>query len=65
MARTRQSGHYALVPQTVVPMLAYVDAVAAIDWLADAFGFRELDRISDEDGTIMHAELETNRRAAS
>lgn len=41
-------------------MLAYVDAVAAIDWLADAFGFRELDRISDEDGTIMHAELETN-----
>ena len=55
-----RSGHYALVAQTVVPMIAYVDAGAAIAWLTDAFGFRERERISDEDGTIMHAELETN-----
>jgi uncharacterized glyoxalase superfamily protein PhnB len=52
--------HHALVAQTVVPMIAYVDAGAAIDWLTDAFGFRERERIGDEDGTIMHAELETN-----
>ena len=41
-------------------MIAYVDAAAAIDWLTDAFGFRERDRITGADGTIMHAELETN-----
>ena len=41
-------------------MIAYVDAEVAIDWLTDAFGFRERERISDEHGTIMHAELETN-----
>ena len=46
--------------QTVVPMIAYVDAAAAIDWLTDAFGFRERERITGADGTIMHAELETN-----
>jgi uncharacterized glyoxalase superfamily protein PhnB len=41
-------------------MIAYVDAEAAIDWLTDAFGFRERERISDLHGTIVHAELETN-----
>ena len=41
-------------------MIAYVDAQAAIDWLTDAFGFRERERIIDEGGTVMHAELETN-----
>ena len=30
-------------------MIAYVDTAAAIDWLTDAFGFRERERISDED----------------
>jgi uncharacterized glyoxalase superfamily protein PhnB len=53
-------GHDARVAQTVVPMIAYVDAQAAIDWLTDAFGFRERERIVDEGGTVMHAELETN-----
>lgn len=41
-------------------MLAYEDAAAAIDWLTEAFGFRERDgqRHTDDDGTVTHAELE-------
>ena len=27
--------------QRIVPMIAYEDAAAAIDWLTEAFGFRE------------------------
>ena len=27
--------------QQIVPMIAYEDAAAAIDWLTEAFGFRE------------------------
>jgi len=41
----------------VVPMLAYEDAAAAIDWLCAAFGFEERERIVMPDGTIGHAEL--------
>lgn len=46
--------------QTVVPMLAYEDAAAAIDWLSSAFGFREREgaRHTDGDGTVTHAELD-------
>jgi uncharacterized glyoxalase superfamily protein PhnB len=43
----------------VIPMLAYEDGAAAIDWLTNAFGFREQVRFTDDDGTITHAELET------
>jgi PhnB protein len=40
-------------------MLSYEDVDAAVDWLTDAFGFRERgDRYTDEDGTVTHAELE-------
>ena len=40
-------------------MLAYEDAAAAIDWLGQAFGFRESgERYTDEDGVVTHAELE-------
>jgi hypothetical protein len=46
--------------QSVVPMIAYVDAASAIDWLTQAFGFRERERITAHDGTISHAELEAN-----
>jgi uncharacterized glyoxalase superfamily protein PhnB len=42
----------------IVPMLAYEDAAAALDWLAGAFGFRERSRLTEEDGTISHAEME-------
>jgi uncharacterized glyoxalase superfamily protein PhnB len=40
-------------------MVAYEDTAAAIDWLTEAFGFRERgERYVMEDGTIGHAELE-------
>jgi uncharacterized glyoxalase superfamily protein PhnB len=45
--------------QGVVPMIAYADAPAAIDWLARAFGFVERNRIVATDGTISHAQLDT------
>jgi uncharacterized glyoxalase superfamily protein PhnB len=41
----------------VIPMLAYEDGAAAIDWLVEAFGFQERERWADDDGTIVHAEL--------
>ncbi|NUU20433.1 MAG: hypothetical protein HOV68_02795 [Streptomycetaceae bacterium] len=47
------------MPQVVTPMLAYEDVGAALDWLAKAFGFRETARIAMPDGSIGHAEMET------
>src|SRR5262245_51316637 len=46
--------------QRIVPMIAYEDAAAAIEWLTEAFGFRERvdQRFTDEQGTVTHAELE-------
>lgn len=46
--------------QRIVPMIAYEDAAAAIDWLTLAFGFteREGQRYTDENGVVGHAELE-------
>ena len=45
--------------QRIVPMVAYEDTAAAIDWLVEAFGFTEHgERYVMEDGTIGHAELE-------
>ena len=45
--------------QTVVPMVAYEDAAAAIDWLGRAFGFREdPDMRHTEEGRVTHAELD-------
>jgi uncharacterized glyoxalase superfamily protein PhnB len=39
-------------------MLAYADAASAVDWLCDAFGFREEgERVTAPDGTVTHAEL--------
>jgi uncharacterized glyoxalase superfamily protein PhnB len=43
---------------TVIPMIAYHDASAAMEWLAKAFGFRERTRIAMPDGSIGHAEME-------
>jgi uncharacterized glyoxalase superfamily protein PhnB len=45
--------------QRAAPMLSYEDVGAAIEWLGDAFGFRELeeDRSTDEQGHITHTEL--------
>jgi uncharacterized glyoxalase superfamily protein PhnB len=43
---------------TVVPMLAYEDGVAALEWLSRAFGFRERRRMVGPDGRLGHGELE-------
>ena len=40
-----------------VPMLAYADAPAAIDFLCRAFGFEVTTRYEDQDGAVGHAEL--------
>jgi len=42
---------------TVIPMLSYEDGVAALDWLAKAFGFRECTRMLDEQGRLSHGEM--------
>jgi PhnB protein len=44
----------------VVPMLAYEDGPAAMDWLADAFGFVERTRIVEE-GRLTHGEMQAGR----
>jgi len=42
-----------------IPMIAYEDGPAAMDWLADAFGFTELTRWTDDTGRLAHGEMET------
>lgn len=49
-----------MAPETnrAVPMVSYEDVGAAVDWLSNAFGFRESgERFSDGDGRVTHAEL--------
>lgn len=43
--------------QTIVPMLAYEDGVAALEWLCQAFGFQEKTRCVDENGVLAHGEI--------
>jgi len=47
------------MPPGVVPMIAYADGAAAMDWLADVFGFRERMRIMDGD-RLNQGEMETD-----
>ncbi|HET9782640.1 MAG TPA: VOC family protein [Candidatus Dormibacteraeota bacterium] len=47
-----------MTEQQVIPMLAYENGPAAMDWLIDAFGFREKDR-RVENGRLTHGELDT------
>ncbi len=43
---------------TIVPMIAYENVPAAIDWLSRAFGFRERgERATEPDGRVSHAEM--------
>jgi uncharacterized glyoxalase superfamily protein PhnB len=42
----------------VIPMLAYEDGFAAMDWLARAFGFRERARMAGSNGLLAHGEME-------
>lgn len=43
--------------QAVVPMLDYEDGPAAMDWLAEAFGFEEQTRLLDDEGRVSHGEM--------
>jgi len=42
----------------VIAMVAYENGVAALAWLASAFGFRERARMTDADGRLSHGEME-------
>lgn len=42
---------------SIIPCLAYNDALNAIDWLCRVFGFEKHQVFVDEDGTVAHAEL--------
>jgi PhnB protein len=42
----------------VTPYLYYEDVARALDWLAEAFGFRERMRLAGPDGRVTHAEME-------
>ena len=39
---------------TVQPMLSYEDVGAAAAWLADVFGLHEVQRFTDDKGTVTH-----------
>jgi len=41
----------------VIPMLSYEDGPAAMDWLANAFGFVEVARWVNADGRLEHGEM--------
>jgi PhnB protein len=57
MSATDTGSDPARAPQRIVPYLSYADADAAIDFLANAFGFEERFRHPMPDGRIGHAEL--------
>jgi uncharacterized glyoxalase superfamily protein PhnB len=42
----------------VIPMIAYENGPAAMDWLARAFGFRERARMVTETGRLSHGEMQ-------
>lgn len=41
----------------VIPMFAYEDGIAALEWLARAFGFTEVARMCDSEGRLSHGEM--------
>ena len=42
---------------TIIPSLRYDDALAAIDWLCNAFGFEKQAVYADDKGIVQHAQL--------
>ncbi|MNJ88040.1 Glyoxalase-like domain protein [compost metagenome] len=42
---------------TVIPCLRYRDALAAIDWLCEVFGFEKQAVYTNPDGSVAHAQL--------
>src|SRR5437868_5604453 len=51
--------------QNVIPMIAYENGAAAMDWLARAFGFQERTRMMGADGSLAHGEMETGGEGAN
>jgi len=45
---------------TISPYLYYEDGIAALEWLAKAFGFKERMRHVDQDGALRHGEMQLN-----
>jgi hypothetical protein len=41
----------------VVPFLTYEDGIAALEWLAEVFGFTETARVTSSDGRLSHGEM--------
>jgi len=47
--------------QRITPYLLYADITGALDWLAEAFGFREYgERATGPDGKVNHAAIGTS-----
>ena len=51
------AGFAADTRSTIIPSLRYRDALAAIDWLCNAFGFEKNAVYADEEGIVQHAQL--------
>ena len=47
-----------MAEQRVVPMFSYEDVGRAADWIAEAFGFEETGRWSDDSGRVTHVNME-------
>ena len=47
--------------QRIIPYLYYEDAGAAVDWLANAFGLRVTERVTNDEGKVLHAALTLER----
>ena len=47
-----------MAEQRVIPMFSYEDVGRAADWIAEAFGFQETGRWSDDDGRVTHVNME-------
>jgi uncharacterized glyoxalase superfamily protein PhnB len=45
---------------TLCPYIYYEDTAAALDWLSQAFGFRERLRTTTDDGEVGHAEMQVD-----
>jgi uncharacterized glyoxalase superfamily protein PhnB len=43
--------------QQIIPMLAYEDGVAAMNWLCEVFGFKEVMMMVDDNGRLSHGEI--------
>ena len=41
----------------IIPMLAYEDGIAAMEWLCRVFGFLENARMLDDNGILIHGEV--------